>query len=1462
MTKQRRHFILHSWLVLACIFMGFGNVFAANMLSNSDLESGNTWYWETSVSGSSFTIVSSPLSYAGSYSGGFCPMTTSGKSLRQTLTVVPGTTYYYAGFFQLANGESVDNFGLFVSTKSQSGGATDAYVTANGTVTTDAPSWMMLSRSTIAGPGFTLMCLHVRMRDGATAPLTTGYFDNIYFSADTPPDAISNLTALSGTTENSINLRWTSPGADGTDGPFINGAFILKYTSAAPIMNFDDPGLVQVTTVTISTSIFTPGTQQGYLVTGLLQGVSWYFAIETYDGLYSTSTWSQVANIFSSAAPTDFNPAAPSMVISTFTLITQSTLSFQWNASTSPDVASYYVYYGSTSGVYIDTVNVGNVIAYSLTGLTENVTYYIAIRTKDNAGNMSSYSSEFSTRCYVASPSAPTGFSSATLTTSSILWMWTPISNASTYYVYCATDTSAPNNGTSSISGAIAHPTTSYTQSSLSPNTSASMFVTAKNTAGESAASSSATVFTLANVPTSPAFTFVGISSVGIQWSTNSNPSYTTYEVSRSTDNFAVNFSTSISFSVNMVFTSTAVTGLVDSVTYYFRVRASNSDGRITDPATVITTCTKSSLANHLVISEIQINPSTAQFVEIYNPTSSDVSLNGWSLIRKTASGITVATLVTFTSAHTVTANGYFLAAADSYTGSVSGDATCDGFSTSSDSTIQLKNSAGSLIDIVGFGSITNTTDGYEGSPYSSRPSSGQSIERKAYAGSTASDMSSGGAHELLGNGSDTNNNANDFITRTTPDPQNTSSPAEPRAAVVPASISDLTALVTSNEGEVSLGWTAPGSDGTTGTVSGYLLKISTNGVIRTSLFNNTTFAYTWTQTNLWSSLLSGGNKESRVITGLLPGVQHYFALKAKGTGDYSSWSSSKDVDSVNVKASTIPLDFPPVAVTGFAVVSSNTVAQLSWSASTSTDLSYYRIFRELVSGATTEIKTTTATFYTVTGLTNGVRYYFRVKAVDAVPSLESAYSTEYSTIPNLPPPQSLSAADNDTSVDLTWTHSLDRYASNFRIYNLRRGVASGGPYTVLVGTFSSSVSTFTDTVGITPGVTYYYVIYSSGSATIPISVGNEVEGLPSVEAVALPDVAPPAISITTVTLLNFTGSVLSIAVSVEDYRDFAKTIAGEVQTVKLYYHVEKSTSSTTAIDYTVSQSSYLSKFSGSADISVDTLSLAVSMVSTITYFATAYDGTNISSSSVVTLIVTKPESQTVGSSGGTLTVSFPDGGQLVLEIPAGALDVPTVITINTFDDNNPAPQAASEPDIDLKLISNGKPLAAYEFGPEGTTFKISPTLKLYYQTPTTPIETSKLKVFLREGSKWKNQGGKANDQNQVVFKPKHFSKYAVFPAKASTQRTTDKKFITPNGDGKNDSAGWSELIKSVTICDVTGLEIWAGNVSEFAKDQLGEVIQWDGRDKNGVIVEGGAYIYKAESFNNDVTYGTIIVIR
>ena len=70
------------------------------------------------------------------------------------------------------------------------------------------------------------------------------------------------------------------------------------------------------------------------------------------------------------------------------------TVTLAWDANTEPDLAGYKIHYGTASGVYSHTIDVGNVTEHILTELDDGVTYYLAATAYDVDDNESGYSDE------------------------------------------------------------------------------------------------------------------------------------------------------------------------------------------------------------------------------------------------------------------------------------------------------------------------------------------------------------------------------------------------------------------------------------------------------------------------------------------------------------------------------------------------------------------------------------------------------------------------------------------------------------------------------------------------------------------------------------------------------------------------------------------------------------------------------------------------------------------------------------------------------------------------------------------------------------------------------------------------------------------------------------------------------------------------------------------------------------
>jgi len=200
----------------------------------------------------------------------------------------------------------------------------------------------------------------------------------------------------------------------------------------------------------------------------------------------------------------------------------------------------------------------------------------------------------------------------------------------------------------------------------------------------------------------------------------------------------------------------------------------------LTPPPTLTPTPTPSQLADHIVISEVQLKGANANqdFVELYNPTNSGIDINGWRLQIKTSNG-TESTLADIPSGKTIPAHGFFLWASDKdagYASSVGADITNNNTISENKSIALLNSSSSTPIDQVAWGNGTNQF--VEGTQYPNSPATNESIERKAYATSDTSSMVSGSDADN-GNAYDSENNSNDFIVRTQSDPQNTGSAPE-----------------------------------------------------------------------------------------------------------------------------------------------------------------------------------------------------------------------------------------------------------------------------------------------------------------------------------------------------------------------------------------------------------------------------------------------------------------------------------------------------------------------------------------------------------------------------------------------------------------------------------------------------------------------------------------------------------
>ncbi len=195
--------------------------------------------------------------------------------------------------------------------------------------------------------------------------------------------------------------------------------------------------------------------------------------------------------------------------------------------------------------------------------------------------------------------------------------------------------------------------------------------------------------------------------------------------------------------------------------------------------------------ASHVVISEIYGGGGnsgalyTHDFIELYNPTSSEIAMNGWSIQYQAGGGSgPFGARSTFTG--TIRPRGFFLIQANPGSGgtqplpapdAVAGfsmAATSGKVALCSDTTPVTSPSDPGVVDFVGYGAANL----FEGAAPAAAPGNTASIERKAGASSDSASMTAGGGEEHAGNGHDSGDNGYDFLRRS-PEPQNDASPAE-----------------------------------------------------------------------------------------------------------------------------------------------------------------------------------------------------------------------------------------------------------------------------------------------------------------------------------------------------------------------------------------------------------------------------------------------------------------------------------------------------------------------------------------------------------------------------------------------------------------------------------------------------------------------------------------------------------
>jgi Fibronectin type III domain len=277
----------------------------------------------------------------------------------------------------------------------------------------------------------------------------------------------------------------------------------------------------------------------------------------------------------------------------------------------------------------------------------------------------------------------------------------------------------------------------------------------------------------------------------------------------------------------------------------------------------------------------------------------------------------------------------------------------------------------------------------------------------------------------------------------------------------IPAAPSGLIATATSSS-TIDLGW----------------INLAINEVgtrIERSVGSNANFAFL---TN------AVANATAFTDTGLVDGTRYYYRLKNFNAGGFSTYSNEQ---------SAITTLNSPTGLTATTLSSSQ--IDLTWTDNSSSETGF-KIERSPVDNLHyTQIATvgSNVTAFTDLGLSEGTRYYYRVRAYNAIAT--SAYSNEKNatTLWNIPIAPSGLRITSVTSgtVILAWTDN----SGNELGFTIQRKKGATGTYAD-IGTVGPNVTTYTDNdSALLDGTQYYYKVCATNTAgNSPFS--NEVNGI------------------------------------------------------------------------------------------------------------------------------------------------------------------------------------------------------------------------------------------------------------------------------------------------------------------------------------------------------------------------------
>ncbi len=305
-----------------------------------------------------------------------------------------------------------------------------------------------------------------------------------------------------------------------------------------------------------------------YKITGLMNGTTYYFAIRAgNDGGTGPLSHeiSVIPQMTAALAPTIESVQAG-----------DGQITLGWHAV---DGASYFdIFYGLSTGLYDDDPSAtvtGDTYQYTLEGLTNGVTYYLALQAR-NAGGTSPLSNEVAAIPLPEPPEVPTGLT-ANPGHRQVSLKWNRVENADQYEIYLGT---LADHFDEVPVATVNADTDEYIAMDLVNGTTYYFAIKALNAGGSSAMSeaiASTPTNSIPDVPEAPTGLFAEADDrkILLKWSGVEGAQYYDVYLGYASGQY-IEQPVAIVSDVHSQF---VVTGLQNGVTYYFAVKARNSSG-------------------------------------------------------------------------------------------------------------------------------------------------------------------------------------------------------------------------------------------------------------------------------------------------------------------------------------------------------------------------------------------------------------------------------------------------------------------------------------------------------------------------------------------------------------------------------------------------------------------------------------------------------------------------------------------------------------------------------------------------------------------------------------------------------------------------------------------------------------------------------------------------------------------